>query len=1509
MISESNAGRAVPKANSFLFFLSRLLTALSIAAAIVPAYANEARYTLSQISLSADHLDFDREGRRLLVASPGEISVYDVEQGTELFRRAPAELIADAALSPDGGEVALALRENGARTYAVDGDSTERTIDGEWQEVRYSGDGAGLIGRRTYDVVTNAFGPDYDTVFAGGDLWPIVVLGQDNTLALSLADWRVALRTVPAASGETLRDGVEGRSLALLLYRQAATGDFVVVYLDAGVGKILAKQTVPALTEPKLKHFRMTPAGPRAVFWLKGETTDQVLVYDPSTNETVYSLILEPDAYHEWRGVALSGDGKLLAMQRREGPVDIFVVDDSYQPATPAIEESAPRLVLSQGHEGVVRSVALSPDGAFMATAGFHDHRTLMWRVDSGRQIYALPVELADNAALSFSPDGETLLALGGDTASFWSAREGKLKQRFVVNQSVWGQYTGAGDTILLCGTVECALGPARSHATLTAAIAPLPVVMGVADLKDADVSRDGSKAALAVDEDGVLLLDLAHFRDARHVHPSLETAGTAAVSDGGVVAVAGDGNRIVLIDFATGNETGRFVIPAERISRIRFLPDDGLLIFADLAGEGTAAYFRHDPVTGQTARLPVAVSPTTFDESAGVLAVSFDGGAFAGAVNSGFGFSSLVETGKLDGGRPEKIEFSAFSPQRLEFSGDGKSLHLSGIRGFVTLDLEQGSVRTVDIPGYGRNSLVAGDGILFLSEHGKNLVFKSPRLPAVALARPESPGAYASLSGTFRIAGGRVVALEQTNDADRLISYDLKPVLSGEPEPGRLTTLAHDLPYSSEWLLSPDAETAVFYGLGETIVAADRVTGSTRWTRELRFRPDAVAFSADGRFVLAVDEGVFSRGAILDAATGEEVRELVRGVTGSDGFLIANTALEKGVILRLSTDDRVIALDLAGDDTDESATLSALRSRFAVADGEERFLLVAGYGGRVVLWNRLNGQSLMLDAAPLGRGSVAFDPAGKLLAMAESDGLVSLWRLETGERIAQVSTFGDGSWAVVDTAGRYDASDPGNMPALSWVMPDAPDVPVPLELFYREYYEPRLLPRLLASEDFGPRKSPDNLNRLQPLVSIVGVEPATEAGRVDVTVEVKSQIDGSSGSGVAQVKLFRDGQMVARTSPGDELLVAQQDAAPRRLTFPKIRLPGGGADDMRFSAYAFNADGIKSETAEFAYRKLATGETRSRTAYVVAVGIDTYSAPSWRLRYAGADAKASLDIVAAGLKAGGQFDRVVAVPLITSDGQKSNDATRARIEAVLERLGGGEPDAALLAGIPGTHDLQPADPDDMVYFSFAGHGFAAEDGRFHLFPADIGNGEALDAILASHTIDSDRLTDLFQAIDAGTFVLVIDACNSAATVQTNGFKPGPMGSRGLGQLAYDKGMRILTASQVEGFALESDLLRHGALTFSMLREGYEAGQADVAPKDGLTSFDELFAYSLTRVPELYADIGDGVFDTAARSAVSKKFKLEGGGTARLSGRDIPQRPALFDFRPDRRVDVLIPLR
>jgi hypothetical protein len=98
---------------------------------------------------------------------------------------------------------------------------------------------------------------------------------------------------------------------------------------------------------------------------------------------------------------------------------------------------------------------------------------------------------------------------------------------------------------------------------------------------------------------------------------------------------------------------------------------------------------------------------------------------------------------------------------------------------------------------------------------------------------------------------------------------------------------------------------------------------------------------------------------------------------------------------------------------------------------------------------------------------------------------------------------------------------------------------------------------------------------------------------------------------------------------------------------------------------------------------------------------------------------------------------------------------------------------------------------------------------------------------------------------------MIIDACHAAAFTRKD-FKPGPMGSRGLGQLAYDKGMRILTATQANDFALESGALSQGLLSYALVEDGLKRGLADFKPRpDGKITIREWLEYGVAQVPAL----------------------------------------------------------
>jgi uncharacterized caspase-like protein len=77
------------------------------------------------------------------------------------------------------------------------------------------------------------------------------------------------------------------------------------------------------------------------------------------------------------------------------------------------------------------------------------------------------------------------------------------------------------------------------------------------------------------------------------------------------------------------------------------------------------------------------------------------------------------------------------------------------------------------------------------------------------------------------------------------------------------------------------------------------------------------------------------------------------------------------------------------------------------------------------------------------------------------------------------------------------------------------------------------------------------------------------------------------------------------------------------------------------------------------------------------------------------------------------------------------------------------------------------------------------------------------------------------------------------------------MNSKGLAQLAYEKGMYILTAAQSFQAAQEAARFGHGLLTYALVDEGLKQGAADAEPKDGSVLVREWLDFATDRVPKM----------------------------------------------------------
>jgi WD40 repeat protein len=513
----------------------------------------------------------------------------------------------------------------------------------------------------------------------------------------------------------------------------------------------------------------------------------------------------------------------------------------------------------------------------------------------------------------------------------------------------------------------------------------------------------------------------------------------------------------------------------------------------------------------------------------------------------------------------------------------------------------------------------------------------------------------------------------------------------------------------------------------------------------------------------------------------------------------------------------------------------------------DAKLLASAGSDNTIRIWDVASQRELRTMAGHTAAiESMDFSPDGRLLASASEDGGTFLWDVNTGEQLLTLVSLDDGGeWMVVTPQGLFDGTPPSWNQILWRYNGDTFNV-APIEWFFNEFYYPGLLSDVFSGK--RPRVAQDvsKKDRRQPVVKLTlpgeappasGITQRTAKVKIEVT-DAAPDRDNPGGSGARDVRLFRNGSLV-KVWRGDVLKGQQSVTLEEEITIT--------AGPNRLVAYGFNKDNVKSKDAPLELMG-ADSLKRKGTAYIIAVGINNYANEQYNLKYAMADAQSFADEVRTRQNQIGMFDRVEVISLL------NENATKANILSALKRLSG-EPGAPTLKATGSDAPLKKIEPEDTVIIYFAGHG-TAQAQRFYLIPHDLGytgdrtklTAKGLQEIL-SHSISDLELEQMVEGLDAGHLLLVIDACNSGQALEAEEKRRGPMNSKGLAQLAYEKGMYILTAAQSYQAALEAAQLGHGLLTYALIEEGLKTASADTQPKDGVLIAREWLDFASDRVP------------------------------------------------------------
>ncbi len=1164
-----------------------------------------------------------------------------------------------------------------------------------------------------------------------------------------------------------------------------------------------------------------------------------------------------------------------------------------------------PSLVLQVGHPSGVNGVFFSPDGRFALTSGVEGPAKL-WDFSTGVLIRTFedPGHFIYAPRVAFSPDSRSVLSYTGRRCRVWDTATGVAKTIPIKEDaSVSAAVFSADGRSLLIGldrggarlinieTGETSIklvGWPEVLEVLNSVMNRLRSILGDASILDVLVRRlderggristiatsaDGQTAITGAEDGSIRVWDARLGMQVRSMGGRSKTAisSISTTPDNGRLVAGDAGGSVTLWDLASGRRLRSFVGHSNRVLATAFSRDGRHL----WTGSSDGSLRRWDVGTG--AQVAVIDFSKSIDRSRGGYVTSVAISPDRRHALTSYYPGSSAQIWELDSGKVTRgLEGAVQEVSAVEYSPDGRRILVRSGDGVRLWDLASGRVT---------------------QEYLGNMRYLHP----IAF----SPGGDQFLCG---VSTG-VVLVRDSNTGQ------VRRFLGG----GADVAVA---------VFSPDGQQLLMGSRDGTVRLRDLRKQATRTIVEKNSAEVvALAFSCDGRRLMV---GAGRTARVFDASTLQMIFTIEAGsglvptfALSPDGRRVATGSDGEREALIWDVETRQILSHLQGHEA------GVITARFS-QDG--RRLLTGSRDATARLWNAETGRPVQTYAGHLGCVlAVALSPDGRSVLTGSEDGTARLWDAETGKETCRLFGLGEGNWAVADPSGRFDSDRLESIRAMNWVFPDDPLRPLPAEIFMRDYYEPRLLARLLDKESLKPVRPLSGLNRVQPVLRIAEGKP----GVPQVIVEVSGAESRFGREGrvmrteAYDVRLFRDGQLVGRwpePTDGDDALpepdptceadmavwraanLARTDgdrAKPGpdgglRVTFP-VRLPGRQGAKVEFTAYAFNEDRVKSAAASAMY-EVPRGVPAARPrAYLVAFGAAGFSDPDWDLSFAAADARLAAGELGSALEAAKQYE-VVPVVLATDRGAAGaaprpgeSVATAAHLKAVLGRLAGRPVDAAALAAIPGADRLAAATPDDLVILFASSHGYTDRKGAYYLFPSDLGPprglGRAVTPELLEACVSSGELSAWLRGVDAGQLAMVVDCCHAAATVESPGFKPGPMGSRGLGQLAYDKAMRVLAASQADDVALEARVKGegHGLLTYALVKEGLQEGKA--AGAGGALTLGGLLKYAEGRVPGLYAEV--------LKAAEGGKGATAGGSRVLVGSRGSEPEPLVGDGAPE----------
>ncbi len=1060
-----------------------------------------------------------------------------------------------------------------------------------------------------------------------------------------------------------------------------------------------------------------------------------------------------------------------------------------------------PELVVQLAHAQPITAMSLSGNGQFLATASW-DRTIRLWSLTTGKQIRQLRKKNNNEWILTFSLalsyDGERLLSGGDDNNIYlWSTDTGQVISQYSghkerVTSIVYSPdekhfISGSRDKSISYWSLSKRDTTKTQDTTKTRDTTKIPVPIVTPDINIATLPGEivamqftpGGKSILAASYDSAWLIDIRQksIPEMFIQHPAGITA--LAISDDGEHVLTGDlANNIWLSDFKKRKKIKSFSGHGDQIFSLDFSPDGQK--FVSSSQDNSIRFWN-------------------IDKTKAIKQIDLKKGDFVRQVHY-------------------------VNRDNIVYSKGAQLL-------LYNRQIDKEMVKFVKNVGWASSVSVSKNGFYLLIGSWDNTAY---------LWDLRSGMVAHYLIGHHNHV--RAVAFSANNQMAVTADRDGKAIL-WDVKTGHIIKEIHRSDKGIKTVaFSPDNSTIVLgddegvLWLESVVKAHNSSQSSPFWQARHPHRIHTAMFSPGGQYILSSSH---SELFLWDSQNGKLIHTYkehsapIHAIDFSpDGRFFASSGTDKQIIIHDLQSGKVKAKW-----DNKGGVIYALKYS---PDGQ--YLAFAGADELIQLWdihlnkiiNTFKGSTgIIID--------LAFSADGNYLFSSGANQMTQLWQIVSGNNLAAVIGFNNGTWAVVDQQGRYDASNGGKISGLHWVIGKET---IQLSQLKQRYYEPGLLSKVLGY-NLEPVRNIEAFSHPKLYPKITSSWDPKNTSVLNLRLE-------EQGGGIGKVVILINGKEVVADARG---YANTTSSGTMNINFDiddhPFLIPG---EENMVEVYAYNNENyLSSRGVQQVFTAPAIKQNMQPTLWAIIAGISDYQGQRIDLHYAAKDA---VDIETA-LTIGAEKlfgpDRVNVKLITTANGKDAIWPDKPAFTQAFQQL-------------------MDAKPWDILVIYLAGHGLSIKDEYYYL-TAEAGTIDLSDPAIVKHLmISGSELTQWLKRTPIQKQVMLLDTCAAGSIAnsfsETREISSGQI--RAIERMKDRTGLHVLMGSAANAVSYEATQFEQGLMTYALLQ-----GIKGAALKDNeLVDVSTLLQYVADTVPELAADIGGVQRPRIASPDFSESFSI-----------------------------------